>query len=137
MEVTEVARVEVGKAQVVDQIPKVIKELQFGILSSQDIVNQTQVEVSDRRLFDLDRGRAVNRHGPLDPRMGISGKRDECETCHQNLALCNGHFGHVKLVLPVFHVGYFKKVIAILQCICKVRRDGHSEMPRPGGPDPF
>jgi DNA-directed RNA polymerase III subunit RPC1 len=126
----------VGKLQVVDRVPKVIEKLQFGILSagpahavvlhlticrsSQDVVNQSQVEISDRRLFDLDKGRAVNPNGPLDPRMGISGKRDECETCRQNLTTCNGHFGHVKLILPVFHVGYFKKTITMLQCICKV-----------------
>jgi DNA-directed RNA polymerase beta' subunit len=27
--------------------------------------------------------------------------------------------GHIKLELPVFHIGYFKHTIAILQCICK------------------
>ena len=32
---------------------------------------------------------------------------------------CNGHFGHVRFVLPAFHVGYFKRVIGILQEICK------------------
>lgn len=36
------------------------------------------------------------------------------------MQVCNGHFGHVKLVLPAFHVGYFKRVISILQEICKV-----------------
>ncbi|KAL2045874.1 hypothetical protein ABVK25_011977 [Lepraria finkii] len=56
---------------------------------------------------------------PLDARMGISGKRETCRTCGLRLQDCNGHFGHVKLVLPVFHVGYFKKVIQILQSICK------------------
>lgn len=33
---------------------------------------------------------------------------------------CIGHFGDVKLELPVFHVGYFKAIIFILQMICKV-----------------
>ena len=32
---------------------------------------------------------------------------------------CPGHFGFVKLALPVFHVGYFKHTVSILQCICK------------------
>jgi len=32
---------------------------------------------------------------------------------------CNGHFGHVKLALPAFHIGYFKKIIDVLQIICK------------------
>ena len=30
-----------------------------------------------------------------------------------------GHFGHVKLVLPVLHIGYLKFIIHILQVICK------------------
>jgi DNA-directed RNA polymerase beta' subunit len=27
--------------------------------------------------------------------------------------------GYIRLELPVFHVGYFKNIIAILQCVCK------------------
>ena len=30
-----------------------------------------------------------------------------------------GHFGYIKLELPVFHIGYFKNVVSILQCVCK------------------
>jgi DNA-directed RNA polymerase III subunit RPC1 len=32
---------------------------------------------------------------------------------------CPGHFGFLKLALPIFHVGYFKHTVSILQCICK------------------
>lgn len=88
--------------------------------SNQDIVNQSLVQVSDRNLFDLERGRSSQRFGPLDTRMGISGKHEHCATCNEPLQACNGHFGHVKLCLPVFHVGYFKKVISILHSVCKV-----------------
>lgn len=109
------------KQQVIDDTPKVIKGLHFGVLSNRDIVNQSQVELADRRMYNLDEGRNVAIHGPLDPRMGISDKRGKCESCGQQLQNCNGHFGHVKLVLPCFHVGYFKKTISILQSICKAR----------------
>ncbi|ETN45413.1 uncharacterized protein HMPREF1541_09244 [Cyphellophora europaea CBS 101466] len=98
-----------GKQQVAEDAPKVLKELQFGVFSDQDIVNQSYVELADRRIFDLDKGRAYAEYGPLDMRMGVSGKRDECRTCGLKLQHCNGHFGNIKLVLPVFHVGYFKK----------------------------
>ena len=108
-----------GKEEVVDKVPKVIKKLQFGILSSQDIINQSEVELSDRILFDLDQGRRILPYGPLDKRMGVSDKHAKCETCGESLQHCNGHFGHVRLVLPVFHVGYFKKVVWVLQNICK------------------
>jgi hypothetical protein len=36
------------------------------------------------------------------------------------LATCIGHYGFIDLELPVFHVGYFRSCINILQVICKV-----------------
>ena len=35
---------------------------------------------------------------------------------------CMGHFGHIELELPVFHIGYFKATLNILQRICKVHQ---------------
>jgi hypothetical protein len=35
---------------------------------------------------------------------GISNKAGICKTCGQRLADCAGHFGYLKLELPVFHV---------------------------------
>jgi DNA-directed RNA polymerase beta' subunit len=37
----------------------------------------------------------------------------------QGLADCTGHFGYIRLELPVFHIGYFKNTVQILQAICK------------------
>ena len=34
---------------------------------------------------------------------------------------CEGHFGHISLELPVFHIGYLKSIYNILQKICKVK----------------
>ncbi|EEH50345.1 DNA-directed RNA polymerase III core subunit RPO31 [Paracoccidioides brasiliensis Pb18] len=142
MQSVEAAQIDLGKAQVMDRIPKVIKEIKFGVLSTQDIVSQAVVEVSDRKLFDLEKDRAIVPHGPLDGRMGISSKSGTCDTCGGGLQLCSGHFGHVRLVLPAFHVGYFKLVISILQEICKdcshillpepERRSFLKELRRPG-----
>jgi DNA-directed RNA polymerase III subunit RPC1 len=55
----------------------------------------------------------------MDDRMGISSKVGKCETCGEGLDACNGHFGHIKLALPAFHVGYLKQIIEVLHCICK------------------
>ncbi|KKK16114.1 hypothetical protein P175DRAFT_0456264 [Aspergillus ochraceoroseus IBT 24754] len=119
MQPPEGVQVDLGKAQVIDRVPKVINELKFGVLSNDDIVSQGVVEVSDRKFFNLENDRSVVPHGPLDGRMGISSKSATCQTCGGSLQVCNGHFGHVRLVLPAFHVGYFKRVISILQEICK------------------
>ncbi|CAH1832838.1 unnamed protein product [Saccharomyces cerevisiae] len=107
------------KEVVVSETPKRIKGLEFSALSAADIVAQSEVEVSTRDLFDLEKDRAPKANGALDPKMGVSSSSLECATCHGNLASCHGHFGHLKLALPVFHIGYFKATIQILQGICK------------------
>ena len=42
------------------------------------------------------------------------------------MRMCEGHFGHIELELPVFHIGYFKATVTILQRICKVRQEAPS-----------
>jgi DNA-directed RNA polymerase III subunit RPC1 len=32
---------------------------------------------------------------------------------------CAGHFGYIRLALPVFHIGYLRHTLHLLQCICK------------------
>lgn len=51
---------------------------------------------------------------------GTSDKNAYCETCGQSSVNCVGHYAYIKLAMPVFHIGFFKHTIAILQCICKV-----------------
>jgi DNA-directed RNA polymerase III subunit RPC1 len=51
---------------------------------------------------------------------GTSDKAGTCTTCSKKLADCVGHFGYIRLELPVFHVGYFKAILQTLQTICKV-----------------
>ncbi|VDN42405.1 unnamed protein product [Gongylonema pulchrum] len=58
-------------------------------------------------------------YGPLDPRLGICNKTSNCQTCKQNLSDCVGHFGYIDLAMPVFHVGFFRLIIQMLQCVCK------------------
>ena len=47
-------------------------------------------------------------------------KDRSCETCGKALADCVGHYGYLDLELPIFHVGFFRSTIVILQTICKV-----------------
>eukprot|EP01103_Thecamoeba_quadrilineata_P014630 TRINITY_DN43_c1_g1_i1.p1 TRINITY_DN43_c1_g1~~TRINITY_DN43_c1_g1_i1.p1 ORF type:complete len:1495 (-),score=281.45 TRINITY_DN43_c1_g1_i1:137-4342(-) len=58
-------------------------------------------------------------YGSLDLRLGVSDKKSECKTCGEKIDKCTGHFGLIKLDLPVFHTGYFKHTQQILQMICK------------------
>jgi hypothetical protein len=61
---------------------------------------------------------------------GPNEKGGTCPTCHEDHTHCVGHYGYVKLALPVFHIGYFRPTITMLQCICKVslrRRDKQAD----------
>lgn len=57
--------------------------------------------------------------GCLDPRLGVSDKFSACATCKLKLADCAGHYGYIRLALPVYHIGFIKHTLNILQCICK------------------
>ncbi|KAI1401383.1 beta and beta-prime subunits of DNA dependent RNA-polymerase [Hypoxylon fuscum] len=105
--------------QVVERLPKKFKQIKFGIQSTQDIVNQAVIEVSDRSMYDIERGREPTQNGLLDKRLGTSSKTGTCSTCGLRLNDCVGHWGHVRLPLPAFHIGYIKFTITILQDICK------------------
>lgn len=107
------------KEQVIDQPPKQIRHIEFCVFGPKDIIKQGVLEVSTRELYNIV-DRSTVRNGALDKRMGTSDKQAICETCGEKMVTCVGHFGYVKLILPVFHIGYFKSIITILQNICKV-----------------
>jgi DNA-directed RNA polymerase III subunit RPC1 len=90
----------------------------FGVQSPAEIVACGALHVHDRTLYRMP-DRAPAPGGPLDRRLGVSSKVAACGTCGLKLADCAGHFGYIKLELPVFHIGYFRTTIQILQCICK------------------
>lgn len=105
-------------------VPKKISQIQFGTLDTQSIQKVGEVRVTNRDLFNPATHESPQRlpseAGPLDARMGVSGKgTDLCKTCGKTLQLCSGHFGYIRLELPVFHAGFFKHTLAILQCVCK------------------
>lgn len=54
----------------------------------------------------------------MDPKMGTIDRNFKCETCGEAMAECPGHFGHIELARPVFHVGFLIKVKKIVECIC-------------------
>eukprot|EP00232_Nephroselmis_pyriformis_P008411 CAMPEP_0182876754 /NCGR_PEP_ID=MMETSP0034_2-20130328/14327_1 /TAXON_ID=156128 /ORGANISM="Nephroselmis pyriformis, Strain CCMP717" /LENGTH=1384 /DNA_ID=CAMNT_0025009559 /DNA_START=143 /DNA_END=4294 /DNA_ORIENTATION=- len=98
--------------------PRKIKSISFGLMSAQEIVKSAEFHVFERNLYQMPQ-RIPLPNGILDPRLGTSDKKGECQTCKGKLTDCAGHYGYIKLELPVFHIGYFKNVVSILQCICK------------------
>lgn len=49
--------------------------------------------------------------------MGVSTNHEECLTCGETVE-CPGHFGHIKLAKPVYHIGFIETVAKVLRCIC-------------------
>ncbi|KAG0246496.1 hypothetical protein BGX31_001773 [Mortierella sp. GBA43] len=97
---------------------KYSKHIQFGVLSPQEIVNVSEFEVTQRDLYTVPERQPV-KYGMLDLRLGTSDKVACCETCGLKQQDCIGHFAHIKLCLPVFHIGYFRAITIMLQDICK------------------
>ena len=57
-------------------------------------------------------------NGLMDPRQGTIDRNARCQTCAGNISECPGHFGHIELAKPVFHIGFMVKTIKILRCVC-------------------
>uniref|UniRef100_A0A0K0FAM9 DNA-directed RNA polymerase subunit n=1 Tax=Strongyloides venezuelensis TaxID=75913 RepID=A0A0K0FAM9_STRVS len=78
------------------------------------------IPIFNNKLYDDSAGKwSPAQYGPLDTRLGTFQKTLNCETCKKNMTDCVGHYGFVDLELPVFHVGFFRLTIQMLQCLCK------------------
>ena len=94
-----------------------IKRVQFGILSPEEIKRMSVTEDGVEFPINMDWGRP--KHGGLmDPRQGVMERSGRCKTCAGNMADCPGHFGHIELAKPVFHVGFITKIMKVLRCCC-------------------
>ncbi|EOB12667.1 DNA-directed RNA polymerase II subunit RPB1, partial [Nosema bombycis CQ1] len=56
--------------------------------------------------------------GLIDLKMGTTERSFLCSTCERDNFGCPGHYGHIELSKPMFHVGYISKIKKILECIC-------------------
>lgn len=74
------------------------------------------VKIDQLQISDLE-GKPY-KGGINDPKLGTVDKGSICETCGANFTDCVGHFGHIELARPVFHVGYIEEIKKILRCIC-------------------
>jgi len=45
------------------------------------------------------------RGGLMDSRLGSIDRAIRCQTCDGSQAECSGHFGHIELARPVYHMG--------------------------------
>ncbi|KAL7668840.1 hypothetical protein ACOME3_009524 [Neoechinorhynchus agilis] len=91
--------------------------MQFGIFGPDEIRRYSVTPQGIRYAEFYDNGRPKI-DGLMDPRQGPWDRDAKCLTCSGNNNDCPGHFGHIDLVRPVFHVGFLKYIIKILRCVC-------------------
>ncbi|XP_055852491.1 DNA-directed RNA polymerase II subunit RPB1-like [Episyrphus balteatus] len=94
-----------------------IKSIQFGILSPDEIRRMSVTDGGIQYSITIESGKPLL-GGLMDPRQGAIDRNSRCMTCTNDLIGCPGHFGHLELAKPVFHIGFMMKTIKILRCIC-------------------
>lgn len=96
---------------------RAVKEVQFGLLSPEEIraISVAKIEYPET----IDQSTKKPREGGLnDPRLGSIDRNFKCQTCGEDMAECPGHFGHIELAKPVFHIGFIAKIKKVCECVC-------------------
>ena len=96
---------------------RTIEEIQFGLLSPEEIKNMSVVHVEYAETMDEAKQRPREK-GLNDPKLGSIDRAFMCATCQESMAECPGHFGHIELATPVFHVGFINKTKKLLETVC-------------------
>lgn len=105
-------------SQVASKCPlRTIKEIQFGLLSPEEIKGMSVVRIEYPESMDEQKLRPKEK-GLNDPKLGTIDRNLKCATCKESQAVCPGHFGHIELAVPVFHVGFIIKIKKLLETLC-------------------
>ncbi|KAH9893034.1 beta and beta-prime subunits of DNA dependent RNA-polymerase [Xylariomycetidae sp. FL2044] len=91
-----------------------VEEIQFGLLSPEEIKNMSVCHILYAETMDETRTKP-RANGLNDPRLGSVDRQFKCGTCLESMSECPGHFGHIELAKPVYHPGFIKKVKKILE----------------------
>ena len=93
-----------------------ISSITFGVLSTEQILNMSVCKIDNSKLGSLEKSGNVGT--VYDGRMGTIENGKECETCHQDVWGCPGHFGHIEFNEPIIHPLFYKQVTSFLKCFC-------------------
>ncbi|KDQ17519.1 hypothetical protein BOTBODRAFT_29699 [Botryobasidium botryosum FD-172 SS1] len=96
---------------------RTVREVQFGVFSPEEIKAYSVAKIEFPEVME-ESGVRAKVGGLMDPRMGTIDRNFKCQTCGEGMSECPGHFGHIELARPVFHIGFLIKVKKILECIC-------------------
>ncbi|CAR28521.1 ZYRO0F05918p [Zygosaccharomyces rouxii] len=112
---------------------RTVKEVQFGLFSPEEICAISVAKIKFPETMDETQTRAKI-GGLNDPRLGSIDRSLKCQTCQEGMNECPGHFGHIELAKPVFHIGFISKIKKVCECVCmhcgKLLLDEHNEQMR-------
>ena len=95
----------------------VVKQIQFGVYSEQDILKSSVCEVNSLLVYDKQTSLPMM-GGLNDPRMGVTMRNLHCQTCCGSLRTCPGHFGHIALAEQIYHPLFIETVFKVLKSVC-------------------
>ncbi|KAF1985661.1 beta and beta-prime subunits of DNA dependent RNA-polymerase [Aulographum hederae CBS 113979] len=96
---------------------KTIREIQFGLMSPEEIKNMSVCHILYPETMDEGKQRPREK-GLADPKLGSIDRAYACGSCGEDMTNCPGHFGHIELAVPVFHVGFITKIKKLLETVC-------------------
>lgn len=96
---------------------KIIDELRFGLLSPQELRKFSIAEIQTADTYDEDGAPITS--GLMDGRLGTLEPRQRCKTCGNTAIRCPGHFGHIELAVPTFHIEFTKIIHNLLTSTCR------------------
>lgn len=87
-----------------------LHSIKFDLMSSEEIKNYSGIEINESK--------QTGTGSISDTRMGIDTKHEKCATCDETYINCPGHFGYIKLNVPIFNPLYIEKVMTYLSFHC-------------------
>ena len=94
-----------------------VERVQFSILGPDEIKRMSVIKDGVTAPNPVENGKP-KLGGTADPAQGCIDRHGRCLTCSSNTTDCCGHFAHIELTKPVFHIGFFTNMMKILRCIC-------------------
>lgn len=92
---------------------ELIKGIQFGILSEEEIYKGSVCEVLTSDTYD---NNEPKQSGIFDKRLGVL--NGVCDTCKNKEEICPGHFGRIDLAVPLYNIWFLDYIKKILKMIC-------------------
>jgi DNA-directed RNA polymerase II subunit RPB1 len=96
---------------------KQVTDINFGIFNNDDVL-QYSVMDKETGIKEQYLNTAKTSDEGINSRKLGAKKDNICLTCGLGYENCPGHFGHINLGKPVFHIGFIDYVKKILNCVC-------------------